>query len=51
MLSAVRCAFWVGTHSALRGEMAQATGWLGRAHRLVEREGDCSSAATSCCPS
>jgi len=40
-LSAVRCAFWVGTHSALRGEMAQATGWVGRAHRLVEREGDC----------
>ncbi|HUP31824.1 MAG TPA: hypothetical protein VM184_02235 [Gaiellaceae bacterium] len=40
-LSAVRCAFWVGTHSALRGEMAQATGWLRRAHRLVESEGDC----------
>jgi len=40
-LSAVRCAFWVGTQNALRGDLARATGWLGRAHRLVEREGDC----------
>lgn len=37
-LRAVRCAFWVGVHLALRGEMAPATGWLGRAQRLVERE-------------
>ena len=34
---AVRCAFWVGTHFAQRGEMARAGGWLGRAHRLLER--------------
>jgi len=41
-LRAVRCAFWVGVNLALRGEMGCATGWLGRAHRLVERvEGDC----------
>jgi DNA-binding CsgD family transcriptional regulator len=41
-MRAVRCAFWVGMNLALRGEMARATGWLGRAQRLVEREeGDC----------
>jgi DNA-binding CsgD family transcriptional regulator len=39
---AVRCAFWIGTHLALRGEMGPATGWLGRAQRLLEREeGEC----------
>jgi ATP/maltotriose-dependent transcriptional regulator MalT len=38
---AARCAFWIGTHLALRGEMGPATGWLGRAQRLVEREGEC----------
>lgn len=37
-LRAVRCAFWVGTFSAIRGETARATGWFGRAHRLLERE-------------
>jgi DNA-binding CsgD family transcriptional regulator len=35
---AVRCAFWIGINCALRGEMARASGWLGRAHRLLERE-------------
>jgi DNA-binding CsgD family transcriptional regulator len=41
-LRAARCAFWVGLHLALRGEPARATGWLGRARRLVDREGaDC----------
>lgn len=41
-LRAVRCAFWVGTYSASRGELARATGWFGRAQRLLEREeGDC----------
>src|SRR5215203_4654469 len=39
-LRAVRCAFWVGVNFALRGEMGRATGWLGRAQRLVEREED-----------
>jgi len=38
-LPAVRCAFWIGMNLALRGEMAPATGWLGRAQRLLEREG------------
>jgi DNA-binding CsgD family transcriptional regulator len=41
-LRAVRCAFWVGINLLLRGETARATGWLGRAQRLVEREAnDC----------
>jgi ATP/maltotriose-dependent transcriptional regulator MalT len=41
-LPAVRCAFWVGVTLALRGEMAQAGGWLGRAKRLLDRqERDC----------
>jgi DNA-binding CsgD family transcriptional regulator/tetratricopeptide (TPR) repeat protein len=35
---AVRCAFWIGIQLALRGEMGPATGWLGRAQRLLERE-------------
>ena len=39
-MRAVRCAFWVGVNLALRGEMSRATGWLGRAQRLVEREED-----------
>ena len=37
-LRAVRCAFWVGSFSAQRGERARATGWFGRAHRLLKRE-------------
>ena len=37
-LRAVRCAFWLGVNFALRGEMGPASGWLGRAQRLVERE-------------
>jgi DNA-binding CsgD family transcriptional regulator len=41
-LRAARCAFWVGMHLFMRGEMGPATGWLGRSQRLVEREGrDC----------
>jgi DNA-binding CsgD family transcriptional regulator len=37
---AVRCAFWVGTGLALRGEVGAATGWAGRALRLFEQEED-----------
>ncbi len=41
-LPAVRCAFWLGTTLALRGEGGRAGGWLGRAQRLLERAGgDC----------
>jgi DNA-binding CsgD family transcriptional regulator len=35
---AVRCAFWIGIVLAVRGEMGAATGWLGRAQRLLEHE-------------
>jgi len=39
---AVRCAFWIGIQLALKGEMGPATGWLGRAQRILEREqGEC----------
>jgi DNA-binding CsgD family transcriptional regulator len=41
-LPAVRCAFWIGINLALRGELGPATGWLGRAQRMLEREeGEC----------
>jgi DNA-binding NarL/FixJ family response regulator len=36
--AAVRCAFWVGLKLVLGGEMSRATGWFGRAQRLLERE-------------
>ena len=38
-LRAVRCAFWLGMHLMLRGEMALGSGWLGRASRLLGRQG------------
>jgi DNA-binding CsgD family transcriptional regulator len=42
LLRAARCAFWIGINLTLRGEMGRASGWLGRARRLVDREGrDC----------
>ena len=42
VMRAVRCAFWVGAHLAFQGEMGHASGWLGRAQRLLEREeSDC----------
>jgi DNA-binding NarL/FixJ family response regulator len=41
-LRAARCAFWLGINLVQEGEMGRAGGWLGRARRLVEREGgDC----------
>jgi DNA-binding CsgD family transcriptional regulator/tetratricopeptide (TPR) repeat protein len=41
-LAAVRCAFWISTTLALRGERGRAGGWLGRAKRLLDREAtDC----------
>ena len=36
-LPAARCAFWLGLNLMLRGETGRATGWMGRAQRLVER--------------
>jgi ATP/maltotriose-dependent transcriptional regulator MalT len=41
-LQAAGSALWIGITLAQQGEMARAGGWLGRARRLVEREGrDC----------
>lgn len=41
-LRAVRCMFWMFLNLVLRGEVSAATGWLGRAERLLEREeADC----------
>jgi len=37
-LRAARCAFWMGMTLSIRGEVSRATGWLGRAQRLVERQ-------------
>jgi ATP/maltotriose-dependent transcriptional regulator MalT len=39
LLRAARCAFFIGVNLAFRGEIGRATGWFGRARRLVEREG------------
>jgi DNA-binding CsgD family transcriptional regulator len=39
VLPAVRCAFWIGVTLALAGAAGRAGGWLGRAQRLLEREG------------
>jgi DNA-binding CsgD family transcriptional regulator len=38
---AVRCAAWIVLNYATRGQIGPATGWLGRAQRLVANEGDC----------
>jgi len=40
-LRAVRAAFWLGFRLAYLGERARAGGWFGRAHRLLEGQGDC----------
>ena len=41
---AAQCAIWIGINLALRGEVGGATGWLGRAQRLLERDGrDCAA--------
>lgn len=33
---AVRCAFWIGLELAFRNEMGPASGWFGRAQRLLQ---------------
>ena len=35
---AVRCAFWLGFRLLMRGETGRATGWFGRAERLLDHE-------------
>ncbi len=37
--AAARCAFWIGMRLAGLGDVAQASGWLARARRLLERHG------------
>lgn len=37
-LRAVRCAFWIGLNLAFRNEIGPASGWLGRAQRILDRE-------------
>ena len=37
-LRAARCVFWVAFTSLLEGNLAQASGWLARAHRVLEHE-------------
>jgi DNA-binding NarL/FixJ family response regulator len=39
--AAARCAFWLGFTALLNGDMAQASGWLSRASRLLEGHPDC----------
>ena len=34
---AARCAFWAGIDFAMRGRVAEAAGWFGRARRLADR--------------
>jgi DNA-binding NarL/FixJ family response regulator len=40
-LPAVNCAAWVGLNLAARGQLGPASGWLGRAQRLLGDEGEC----------
>jgi DNA-binding CsgD family transcriptional regulator len=35
-LSALRCAFWIGHSMLFRGDAVRASGWFGRAQRLLE---------------
>jgi hypothetical protein len=38
---AARSAIWIGLNLAGRGQIGPATGWLGRARRILEHEDDC----------
>jgi Flp pilus assembly protein TadD len=38
-MRAAQCAIWLAIQLFAAGEIGQASGWLGRARRLVEREG------------
>ena len=38
---AARCAFWLTFYLGARGDEAQASGWFGRASRLLEQEQEC----------
>jgi ATP/maltotriose-dependent transcriptional regulator MalT len=36
--AAIRCAVYLGINLSIRGELARASGWFGRAQRMLERE-------------
>jgi tetratricopeptide (TPR) repeat protein len=38
---AASCAFWIGMHLVMQGDVGRGGGWLGRAHRLLEHDEDC----------
>src|SRR4051794_6303413 len=40
-IRAVHCGVWIVLNLAMRGQIGPATGWLGRAQRLLENEGEC----------
>ena len=40
VLAATRCAAYLGINLAIRGDVAHASGWFGRAQRLLERHGE-----------
>ena len=39
-LPAVRCAFWIGHNLLFRGDQVLASGWFGRAQRLLDAAGE-----------
>ena len=39
-LRALHCAFWIAVTLASRGDVGRANGWLGRAQRLLDEQGD-----------
>ncbi len=39
-LAALRCAFWIAVTVASHGDLGRASGWLGRAQRLLDEHGD-----------
>ena len=48
-LRAIRCAFWLSLNLTLRGETARATGWLGRARRLLPASRDRTARSAATC--
>jgi DNA-binding CsgD family transcriptional regulator len=39
-LAALRCAFWIAVTVASHGDLGRASGWLGRAQRLLDEHGN-----------
>lgn len=40
VIAAARTAFWIGFRLSWQGQLSRANGWLARAQRLVERQGE-----------